>query len=75
MVIYHELCPSLVRTYLISVCHKISHTGAGTSFVNDSGLGVTSDFDQEPGDSYHDSWSEEIRSLVAHLWHLAQQWE
>jgi hypothetical protein len=56
--IYGALCPSLVRTFLIS--------------VDDSGLGITSDFDREPGDSYNDSWPEEIRSTVENLRHLVQ---
>jgi hypothetical protein len=73
--IYGALCPSLVRTFLISVCRKNSYKSAATSFVDDSGLGITSDFDREPGDSYNDSRPEEIRSTVENLRRLVQQWE
>jgi hypothetical protein len=47
----------------------------GVSFVDDTGLGVTSDFIMTPSNHYEENQREEIVYIVRKLQKLAQHWE
>jgi hypothetical protein len=73
--IVSSLDPSITAAQYISVCRTIIVNITGVSFVDDTGLGVTSDFERDPIVTEAENDESEIRHVVHKLKQLAQHWE
>jgi hypothetical protein len=73
--IISSLDPTITSTQYISACKSIITEITGVSFVDDTGLGVTSTFDRIYMKTTEENYREEITQVVQHLTRLAQHWE
>jgi hypothetical protein len=70
--IVSSLDPSITATRYVSVCKSVIVKLTGVSFVDDTGLGVTSDYEWDPALSTEDQQREERLLIVQKLNTLAQ---
>jgi hypothetical protein len=73
--IVSSLDPSITSAQYISVCKSIIVDMTGVSFVDDTGLGVTSTYIWDTNLSTEENYREEIRHVIQKIHLLAQHWE
>jgi len=74
-VIVQSLDPTITAAKFISVCKEIIVEITGVSFVDDSSLSVTTEYEQDPNLSIDDNRKHETILLVQQLAALGQHWE
>jgi hypothetical protein len=73
--IISSLNPKITAARYISACKSIIIDITGVSFVDDTGLGVTSQFKWTYSATTEENYREEIKHVVQKLKDLAQHWE
>jgi hypothetical protein len=73
--IVSSLDPTITSTQYVSVCRSIIVEITGVSFVDDTGLGVTSEFERDLSATTDENDSAEIRHIIHKLHQIAQHWE
>lgn len=69
------LDPAISAATFISACKSVVVHITGVSFVDDTGLGVTSDYEWDDAKSKEDNASDEGKHTVQKIHTLAQHWE
>jgi hypothetical protein len=73
--IVSSLDPTIMAAQYISACKAIVVKFTGVSFVDDTGLGVTSDFEVDPSCTVKENDKAELNHVIQKLRTLAQHWE
>jgi hypothetical protein len=73
--IVQSIDPNITAATYISACQSVITQITGVSFVNDTGLGVTSEYNWNEMLSKSTNWQAEISHTVENLHTLAQHWE
>jgi hypothetical protein len=70
-----SLDPSIIAGKYISACESVLVEITGVSFVDDTGLGVTSSYVWDTTTSINDNYKAELWHTLDKLHSLAQHWE
>jgi hypothetical protein len=73
--IISSLDPNVTAAQYVSACKSIVIEITGVSFVDDTGLGVTSNFTWIHSNTAEENYREEIQQVIQKLKNLAQHWE
>jgi hypothetical protein len=72
--IIESMDATISLTKFISVCRAVLVEIYGTSFVDDTGLSINSDYQSDPNISTTDNHIKDIEGVVSKLQVLAQHW-
>ncbi len=73
--IVETLDPTVTAIRFVSACTEIITKITGVSFIDDTGLGATSEYEETPQLSEQENQDAEIRHVVGKLQVLFQHWE
>ncbi len=74
-VIVNSIDPTISTMKFTSACKTVIVEVMGSSFVDDSSLGVTSNYQYDPSLSLQENRHKEVEHIVSQLASLAQHWE
>jgi hypothetical protein len=75
LIIYATFDPETITAVFQSMCGILKKIIVGISFVDDTGLAVTSAYEQDPGTTITEDITEEVQHLIDFLKQLSWQWE
>jgi hypothetical protein len=73
--IVDSLDPTLSKIIYTSACKTVRMDSNGSAYVDDSSLGITSNYEHDPALSLEENITAECQQVIAALWQKAQHWE